>query len=414
MLRVSASVAMTLAVSGCGGIVEAGGGPPPNRTDGGGSGGSSASGCSLEPLASGALPPALSATGLSGPVAVATENGFVIGYREQDGIMLRAVIIPLSDTGTLGTPTELASTSCGAVTKADRVGMAYAANHGLFVSSVPNCGQGAGASFVPFDANAIASNPSAPQNSAFDELTLSAAPVAASVTPGEYDFVYRVVVNGSSVVERIILQGAQFKLNVPIVHPFGEDDHAFAMIASSPSVRALAAPFQTGIQVHIGPNTGDDLSLPKFFPLPLADWAALHAWDDHVAALVPHATPVGGGGFVLSSATLSTEAVTATIGAADVRAAALATLGDHLFVLAGAPDGLHLYDVPGASTKPQLEQASPKDFQGSIGSAPIAGSDGAHVAMAAARGRVLVVWLSGADVTADQPTGGWALLACPE
>jgi hypothetical protein len=49
-----------------------------------------------------------------------------------------------------------------------------------------------------------------------------------------------------------------------------------------------------------------------------------------------------------------------------------------------------------------------------LGTVELTSFDGNHVAMAAARSRVAVVWLSKGVLTAGDPAGGWALLKCSE
>ena len=54
------------------------------------------------------------------------------------------------------------------------------------------------------------------------------------------------------------------------------------------------------------------------------------------------------------------------------------------------------------------------DFPASFGPANLTTFDGVRIAMAAARNRVAVTWITKATLESTDPTGGWALLRCAE
>ncbi len=381
--------------------------------------------CDLNVVAAGALPqPSTPTARLTGPAIAATPDGYVVAYREQDavGTTLNAVIAGLSDNGTLKPPSKFNLGGCAGVEMKDGVGIAYAGDEGLVATSLPNCGTGAGAVFIPFDSKGVVGDAQGPKNATFQELTLASgnalAPGAASQ---DYEFIYRVLLSAPE-IQRVVLTTNDtppsippFKSSVPIAQPFGSEDVPFAMVASSPKVRAFmaAVPSKSGVALQVGSGTSDALDVKGEVILPDAAWGALTAWDDKVAAIVPGAAGVSFKAVALGGTSVS-EVATGTIGSGAVKGGALATLRDSLFVLTSSVGGLTVHRIAGAqgtlSSSAMADVALPEK----LGTVELTGFDGNHVAMAADRSRVAVVWLTKGILAAGDPTGGWALLKCSE
>lgn len=379
--------------------------------------------CSLVVEAAGKLPsPPAPTARLTGPAIAATDNGFVLGYRDQDGATLRVLVMYLNDAGTLSQPAVFDLGGCASKEPTDGVGIAYEGGYGLFATSLPDCGAGAGAMFVPFDAQGVVTNATGPRNATFLELTMAPqGGVAPAATNNEFELLYRVSTNGAPnpVIERVVMQGPGFK-NIPIVHPFGEDDRPFGMVATSPKVRAflVAEPSGSdgsapGTKVLVGDRMSDTISIKGEFDLPLAAWATMTAWNNHVAAAVPAST-----GLTLSVADLSgsTVAVSATglVGTGSTQGGALATLRNHLFLAQGYSGGIKIYRLPGAETKVSITPADAVELPAAVGPVNLGAFSGQQIAMAAARNKVAVVWLNKPKLAMGDLTGGWALLRCAE
>ncbi len=165
--------------------------------------------------------------------------------------------------------------------------------------------------------------------------------------------------------------------------------------------------------VQVGPNAGDVLVSKGELTLPLASFAAITAWDNHVAALVPSASGMTAGSASLAGDTLAI-AQSAPLGSGVVNGAALTTVGDHLLVLSGSNGAFSLIKVPGAKAALNFGQSEAEDFNPTNLSQLSGAFDGTHVAIAAARARVLVVWLTSAKLGTGSETGGWAMLQCAE
>lgn len=384
-------------------------------------------GCSLVIDQAGALPPPPAVgTQMTGPAIVATDNGFMLGYRDQAGEKLRAVISFLTDTGELTEPQNFDLDGCSTQVPSDGVGMAFANGTGMMTTSLPDCGQGAGAVFIPFKSDGQVEQAAGPRNKTFKTLWLAqGSPIAAAATKGEWELVYRVQhappdggTAPSPWVERVVLQGAAFKLAVATAKPFGDADVPYAMVATSNQVRAFLAPIQTEggsmTVVKVGDRSSDTLSLDAEFSLSqTAGWAALTAWNNRVAAAIP-----AGAGMTVQPAefnggTVSPKA-TIQVGSGTAQGGALAVLRSHLFVAQGKVGGITVYRLDGADGNLANKPAVSMEFPSSFGPANLTAFDGARIAMAAARDRVAVAWVTKGKLAAGEPAGGWALLRCAD
>lgn len=372
--------------------------------------------CNLTVVAAGELPKPASATArLTGPAIVDTPKGFVLAYREQDaaGTKLTAVVAGLSDGGSLSKPAAFDLGGCAGVEMKDGVGIAFRGSSGLVATSLPNCGgTGAGAVFIPFDENGLPGNASGPKNATFNDLTMARkGGLAPGAATGDYELLYRVVLSAPE-VQRVILTGKEFK-QVPITQPFGTEDVPFAMVATSSSVRALlgSVPSKAGVVVQVGPNASDTLDVKGEFTLPDASWAGLTAWDDRVAALVPAASGVSWKAASLAGSTVS-EIGSGTVGSGAVKGGGVVALRDHLLMLVATTSGMKVVRLSGAQGTLGASPIDTVDLPSTIGAVPLTNFDGEHVAIAAARSRVAIVWLTQSILTSGDPTGGWALLKC--
>lgn len=370
--------------------------------------GDGGSGCDLTVLADGVLPS--TDASVTGPGIVATPTGFVIGYREyaSDG-GISATLVPLSDAGDLGTPSTVEVDSCAGQTLTDGVGMAFQGSAGLFAASLPDCGGGAGAAFVPFESDGTIGSWSAPHNPAFSGLTLARThSVAPARLENEWEFVYRAVTAGAGGLERGIILINAFK-NTPIEYLFGSVDAQFGQVATGSTARGFLGggiPGEAGTSTSLGLSAigTTDAALPLIgeVPLPSASWSAITAWGAKVAAGVPDAS-----GFTWSAVSVSSSSVTplvdqATLGSGSVSSGDMVVHGDSLLVALGKSGTITAYRLTGAT--------------GSLSETPevtsevtATGFSGTQMAIAAARSRLAIAWLG-----SGTSTGGYALLQCSE
>lgn len=373
----------------------------------GGLGGAAPTGCSLAVTASGALPPPLaSAMQYAGVATVATDTGFVIAYREQDSAgAARLVVTYLSDDGTLGEPQMLEVPTCPSAYLQDGVGAAYRAGSGLVVTSVPYCdaNKGAGAVFAPFDSQGNVSNAAGPQNPAFTKLNvLGQNAVAPSVVTNEFEFIYGTEYSGVATVERVMLQGSEFKSGVSVLQPFGEEAHWWGLVATAPGIRAMMAPNGSQTEIQVSEPTGDLVDAKGSMFLPHAPFSgALAVWNNRVAAVVESSVGRGFAAGKLESGTftqLDSGLISGLNGNAGLLGSvSMTTLREHLFIT----DGRNLATLDGINASIDIDARVMTELP-----ALIDGAD--RSAIAAARSRVLIVQLlSGIP-------GNWLLLECPE
>jgi len=362
----------------------------------------------------GKLPDPVAATArLTGPAIAATDDGFMLAYRDQDGSTLRAVLLFVSDAGTVGAPSIFDLGGCASKQPSDGVGIAFENGVGMVASSLPDCGSGAGAVFIPFDSDGTVGSASGPRNATFLDLTVAQqGALAPAANKGEWEFVYRIVTASSTVVERVVLQGPSFK-SIPIVHPFGDTDLPFGMVATSPTVRAYLAPIAAGVdggppgtRVFVGDRQSDTIQTADTFDLPLVNWAAMTAWDNHVAIAVP-----GSAGMALTIAELVGNAVTVSanvpVSAGPTMSGALKVLREHLFLARGFPGAILVDRFTGPTSMKPFDTVSLP--AGALGLNDFGGT---QLAMTAARDRVAVMWLNNPQLAGGEATGGWALLRC--
>jgi len=367
----------------------------------------------------GKLPEPVSPTArLTGPAIVATEDGFMLSYRDQDGATMRSVLLFVNDAGSAGSPAVFDLGGCASKEPTDGVGIAYENGAGLVATSLPDCGSGAGAVFVPFDSKGQVGQASGPRNATFVALTVAPqGALAPAAKTGEYELLYRVTTSSPAVVERVVLQGPSFK-NIPILHPFGEDDLPFGMVATSPEIRALLAPFASGadggspgMKVLVGDRVSDTLATKGSFDLPLATWATMTAWSNHVAAAVPTSA---GSTLVAADLVGNSVSVSATgaVGSGTVLGSSLAPLRDHFFVAQSYQGGIRIVRLSGAETKLSLAPVATVELPTTLGTASLTDFGGTQLSIAAARDRVAVIWLTKPNLISGDITGGWALLRC--
>lgn len=374
-------------------------------TSGGGTGGITPPGCTLEVTAQGPLP-SLSQGSRTGPDIVATDTGFALGFREQSGADFRAAFLHVSDAGLATDPVMFDLSGCAQKTPADGVALAYRDGKGMFATSLPDCNTGAGAMFVPFDGNGTVATAAGTRNSSYTELGLApSAALAPASSPNEYDFVYRLAATEATpVVERVILQGPSFK-KIPTLHPFGESDVGFGMVASTPTLRAYLAPnpAKGSLELHVGPASGDTIEVEDKSSFPLSSYAAITAWGERVAVGVATGSVLlvrvlersTGGPNVVAEASMNVPAPSN---------ARLAVLGDRLIVASGAQGAIAISLVSGASSIPYFDAVQ--------GATKIVSSSSEHLSVAAARGRIALTWVS--TLPSSDPGGGWMLLSCAE
>ncbi|GMV13865.1 MAG: hypothetical protein AMXMBFR56_20890 [Polyangiaceae bacterium] len=419
-------LALTLAIGACGGQSEraaphaggaaSGGGGGSGAAGGGGMGGGAGAphvGCVVE--SRGSLPKATASMHTDSPAVIATESGFVIGYRSQGdlgGEPHRVHLLALSDDGLTGAPEELDLGGC-AYAQSNGLGLAYRAGQGMAVTGLPICASGAGMTFLPFDSDAKLG----PAGVANDATSFGFGTSRRSLAPGKAIGEWELVYTQAAVPERAVLAGSALKGSVPVEHPFGESQWRGAGVATSNEVIGMlsAEDTQTSAPGHLvllmGPLLGDnlDLAVAPLPALPLAYDGDLIAWGTRVA--VGARTPSGVFVRIFELGDGGIEDVASTeLPDAEAYSLSLAVDGDDLYVAHGRDSALGFVRIPGASAAPRFDQATSAVFETVIEGTDF-GFDGYGYGVAAARGRVAFAWLIG-SLDHKDVAGGWLIAHC--
>lgn len=200
-------------------------------------------------VASGALPERSADSVASGLGMVATEAGYLVGYREEvegSGPLL-VRIVPIGKDGEIGASDETRIEHC-AGSFGDGLGMALSDESGLLATSLAPCdGHGAGAAFVSFtpdgtivDARRVAG--------AGSDLVLAP---SRSLAPGRAANDFELVYLTGGAAHRLGLTGTEPHATFQALFP--DARASFAQVASSQDVIARLVGSKNAIHLGIGP-----------------------------------------------------------------------------------------------------------------------------------------------------------------
>jgi len=369
--------------------------------------------CPLTLIQSGVLPDPPEAGNLfAGPIAVATDQGFLIQIGQESPHVLQGYRVAVADDGTVGASTVTSATSCPGSTVLNGIATAWnpTSGTGFLALSAKECqasGSGPRMHVENFGASGqsmasvayelpgplvLDSNQSAAEGSVASNFLLAASmPVGGSFL---YDF-----------------DGIAVSFDVTPIPP-GTTDANQAHVATSSALRATVGGSPNALALALSPTGGGPTSLHT-----IVGWGegatALAAWNQR-AAVVRATTD---GVHVFAAQTGSNAATELHVDTEPRYSVDVAAVGDQLVVAAGGTSSdIKVWRVTGAGSvdldlAPTLDVSlSPTEVTG------LAGYDGQRVAVAAARGRVLVTWVvTPQPNTVPYPSiAGYAILACGE
>lgn len=422
--------------------------------------------CSLELLGAGPLanPLGVSATIMSDPAIVPTSNGgFLVGYREFDSLggQARLTFVAIDAGGGIqGVQQTTLPDRCAGVEEDDALGMAFSGNDGLAIVARQPCNGKAGFDFYAIDqgGNVTKSGAETSGQLATSRLALSPAH-ALAVAPGGGSFFLAAVKDDQAVLNATA--DVHFATTPPAPFPPGAPSptSSGAWVATSDKVIALVAagtgttgspppPSDAGARdagKDGGGNGGTDggggdaggpepvlrvstlaagADLTKI-PAPYefaGSWAAVSAQGTRVAVASSGTTPGKPVAFRLFDLGTITPKVVdgfavdalGTVAYADV---ALNAQGRMFFAVeqpssSGSPVGtisVVAYDGA-ASATPTFLRAVNLEQNPRVPSL-LDVHDG-RIAVAASDTRVGVVWTTARQLTANDPTGAYAVFAC--
>lgn len=364
---------------------------------------------------------------VSGPAVVATDTGFIIGYREVTaaGDAGRVVLFPMNKEGANGPPVYQATAECPGAAITDSVAMAIHPEAappymGMVAVTRPPC---------PTDAT----NPNQPMltlvrfkksgglldNGASDPAAFSffgatgdpagsiASPHGLARKPGSAQFNLTYSQGGSG--KTWYVTTPQTITSVPF--PFPDTGVTSSITASSADLLLEAAVVSDGgagnkVVVRTTPTTGTATSTDR------ASAAAIAAAVTGSRGIIASRSSVGGVSWAVVDAT-----------GADIAAGTLSnspphkdgfdvtTLGTNLLLAQGAASSIDLFRIANVNATPETDPSRTVSLTSS--DAPsLASFDGNQVAIAAVGDRVIVTWVSRKQLVAGDPTGGYAVYAC--
>jgi hypothetical protein len=393
----------------------------PVDSGGGGGAGGGGPACTLALVKAGALPSLATPGGgtITGPGVTPVDGGFLLAYREgsADQSQSLADLLKIGDDGVAGAVSRQPVPTCAGSVAADGVGVAESGGSGLVVVTRPACqGAGAGLSILSFDASFTLA-------AAAPSLDLGAAVSMARVhgiAARKGGFEVPLVIDGTATLATI---GAG---SITKQAFFADGTSTFAEVALTPSMRAtLADRAGSGLGetvMTLGPIDAPppDAGVPPAVTAHrgASPWGALTAWSTPAGDRAAAVTVEQDGSLTwgaVDRAGLLRGAGNVSPGDASVFSAGdVAVLGDRVVIAIGQPLALQLQKLRGALGDALAAEGPPVAFSGAVGAVGLGSFDGARVAIAAARKRVFVAWISRNQLAPTDPTGGWALFSCGE
>lgn len=377
----------------------------------------SGAGCAMTLVGAGPLGDPIEAVTdvVSAPAAAATEKGFLVAYREYDQIggsaQLTLATIDPGGALSIPAPTMLVG-QCAMQDESDGVGLAYVTGGGVAASVRPSCnGQSAGIDLLAVDATGHSSS------NMFSSVTgpTPALSNAHALSLSGMSSGWLAYVSGTSAelaaVSNLQLQGTP----APIT---GAGTSALAEVAATGQAVALLTGGAAGgpdagtmgtplLGLTIGAMTAD-AGAPTEFP---GAWGAIAAagtrafvLSDSGVMAQPAAWHVLDQGGKPSGGNFALPAMGSALGG-DV-----ALQGDRAIFAVEQGGAISVVVFDHASTAPTLLRSVPLTGDPRIPAQ--SGVRDGKVAVAASADEVLVTWVTGTTLTANDAVGGWALYAC--
>lgn len=349
------------------------------------------------------------------PAAVATDDGFLIAYREYDpmGGSARLTVVSVDSHGvlTIGAPTML-PTQCAEQDETDAVGLGYAGGAGVVVSARPQCSsQPGGLDVLPVDASGAVGQ-GAFTSAMSGKPVLSLHSVALTGASAGY---LAYVAQGQAML--VGLAGL-FPQGTPVT--FGDvgaasiaevaaGSQGLALLAggtASPDAGTLGPTLSVALGASPTALSGASDFTGNWGAVALAGMRAIVLSDSNVSA-----QPVAWHTFDPAPGTSATATFAPDATAAGPVAGGDVAVQSDLAFFAAEPAGDVTLDVfDHASTTPTLLQAVDLSADPRVPSL-VDVRDG-KVTVATSASQVLVAWVTGTTLGPDDNVGGWALYAC--
>lgn len=410
--------------AGSGGSSGAGGAGGSSGTGGGGAGGSGGSpgGCTFDVVGKpGALPsPIEIGATVTGPAAVSTPTGFIVGYRDlsANGMKDRTVLVPVGAESTSTAPIFRDLTPCAGaqVDLGVGMGMNQDGTIGLLAVSRPPCAadgdggsdNGAGITFVQFNAGGQVQ----------DSLLLKGAPGFPAIALASQHAITRVP--GSPNEFRISYAQGGVANSFPVTGVKASPGASFDAIVPPLTGSSFVVSSSTNDVLVQATNVNGDGGQQLAVRLEPKGSAAKTVFRDPAAAA---AVTSFGERTVLTTRNGAGEVAWVLLGkdGTSVASGALpggpykgfdvAVINDRIVFVAAQNLSYKLVWYKGATMMPGAMPEGTKDVKVDA-AAELKSFDGSQIALATGSGRALVTWVSRNQLGQADPTGGFALHRC--
>jgi len=354
-----------------------------------------ASACIPLLIASGSLPNRTANSTARSLGLVATESGYLVGYREDlesDGELLLR-LVPIGKDGKIGKLSESRIEHCASGSDSG-LGMALSLDGGLLATALAPCdGQGAGAAFVSFTHDGAILSARRFIGAGSDLVLAPSRALAPGPGRNDFELVYT---TGQS-AHRLGLTGPQPHGSFQALFPDARG--SFAQVATTPDLVARLVGSADGI--HLG--IGEWEATPKLMTFGGAERTSLAVQGDRVVIAraledrglawegrTSSGASIGEGNFAASQALTALDVVIAN---GEVIAATASSPGFFLLSIGNMSRGL--------SPRPELiVQHTPAS----------SAHDGRSLAAASLHDRLAIAWLNGDP--SEESIGGFALFEC--
>jgi hypothetical protein len=357
---------------------------------------------------------------VAGPAIVATDSGFVVAYREgtPDKAGANIALASLSDGGVLGAVSRQPITACAGVTVDGGVGLALSPAANAVLASIPYCPNVLDPSLdtpadlvaLTFDKDAGTLNPAVALNVSTGVDPLVDAKLARSSS---------LAVDASGLQATFVSAGLAYRASVDalggaatVTPLFATGGSSYAQLSVTGDLTATLTTRDAETQLLVEPQGGSGFVIHQA----LSPMGSLVTWP-HAATARLGAVTLDPYGAVTWSAmandgtSLGAGTIVPKQGAVSMN---IVALRDHELIATGHAGGFMLHKLKGALGAKLSLDGEGVVQQGSVGAESLAAFDGVRMGFAAARDRVVVVWLTKHELGAAEPTGGFAVYACEE
>ncbi len=394
--------------------------------------------CSLQLVGAGPLgDPLVPGTVVSAPAAVATDTGFLVGYREYDASLgaARLTLTPIDNGGGAGTPSQTTLPGrCAAGDESDATALAFSGSEGLAAVARAPCNGMGGVDLFQIDATGAVAKSSFNGGTGI-ALTLANARALAPLSNGSYLLAY------TEAGETHVATVTNLALQAMAAPGFGGTaPQSAGWVATGDKVTALVAigTGDTGVPSDGGAGDGggdagnDGGTMPGgetlrlnvvaaganlgTLPAPFeaaASFASVAALGTRVIVVSDSSAPgrpLAWRAFDLGKTQPVANDSLDVPGLGKVLFADVALRQDHAFFAIEQPGAITLAAYDHATTTPTLLRTVFLPSDPRIPS--MAKVRDGRVAIAASDSRVIVVWTTGRTLGENDIVGGYALFAC--